>query len=74
MSINKCKITYYYIQKFKNNVFQTMEQPSIINVFVYYNPVETNGAVPAINFNPEGTQHFLTFPISYITQVCKITL
>ena len=51
-----------------------MEQPSIINVFVYYNPMETNGAVPAINFNPEGTQHYLTFPISYITQVCKITL
>ncbi len=41
-----------------------MEQPSIINVYVYYNPVETNGAVPSINFNPEGTQHHKTFTIT----------
>jgi len=49
---------------FSNNIFQTMEQPSIINVYVYYNPVETNGAVPSINFNPEGTQHHKTFTIT----------
>ena len=40
-----------------------MEQTSTINVYVYYNPIDTNGVVPSINFNPTGIQNHTNFTI-----------
>ena len=41
-----------------------MEQSPTVNVYVYYNPIDTNGVVPSINFNPTRTQNYKNFTIT----------